>query len=78
MPPISDRARVRVEVDGEPRWGRLDGDAIVLDDGTALAEADAQYLAPVEPTKILAVHLTYRSPRRGVRAPGRRPSRRTS
>ncbi len=52
---------VRVEVDGEPRWGRLDGDAIVLDDGARLDEADASYLAPVEPTKVLAVHLTYRS-----------------
>ena len=56
-----DHRRVRVEVDGEPRWGRRDGDAIVLDDGTRLDEADASYLAPVEPTKILAVHLTYRS-----------------
>jgi len=53
--------RVRVEVDGQPRWGRRDGDRIVLDDGTELAEADALYLAPVEPTKIFAVHLTYRS-----------------
>ena len=53
--------RVRVEVDGEPRWGRLDGDAILLDDGARIDEADASYLAPVEPTKILAVHLTYRS-----------------
>ncbi len=34
---------------------------MVLEDGTRLAEADARYLAPVEPTKILAVHLTYRS-----------------
>ena len=53
--------RVRVEVGGEPRWGRRDGDAIVLDDGIELDEVDALYLAPVEPTKILAVHLTYRS-----------------
>ena len=52
---------VRVEVDGEPRWGRLDGAAIVLADGARLDEAGASYLAPVEPTKILAVHLTYRS-----------------
>src|SRR5688500_2351682 len=52
---------VRVEVDGEPRWGRREDDAIALDDGGSLAEADALYLAPVEPTKILAVHLTYRS-----------------
>lgn len=53
--------RVRVEVDGEPRWGRREGDTIVLDDGGELDEATALYLAPVEPTKILAVHLTYRS-----------------
>jgi 5-oxopent-3-ene-1,2,5-tricarboxylate decarboxylase/2-hydroxyhepta-2,4-diene-1,7-dioate isomerase len=53
--------RVRVEVDGEARWGRLEGDEVVLDDGTRLAEPEVVYLAPVEPTKILAVHLTYRS-----------------
>ena len=52
---------VRVEVDGEPSWGRLDGDTVILDDGTSLPEAEAAYLAPVDPTKILAVHLTYRS-----------------
>jgi 5-oxopent-3-ene-1,2,5-tricarboxylate decarboxylase/2-hydroxyhepta-2,4-diene-1,7-dioate isomerase len=52
---------VRVLVDGAPAWGRLEGQEIVLEDGTRLAEADAHYLAPVEPTKILAVHLTYRS-----------------
>jgi len=52
---------VRVELDGEPRWGRRVGDRIVLDDGSEVAEADAVYLAPVEPTKIFAVHLTYRS-----------------
>ena len=28
---------------------------------TSVAETEAQYLAPVEPSKILAVHLTYRS-----------------
>jgi 5-oxopent-3-ene-1,2,5-tricarboxylate decarboxylase/2-hydroxyhepta-2,4-diene-1,7-dioate isomerase len=54
-------ALVRVEVDGEPRWGRRDGDEIVLEDATRLPEADARYLAPVEPSKILAVHLAYRS-----------------
>jgi len=52
---------VRVELDGEPRWGRRAGDRIVLEDGSDIAEAEALYLAPVEPTKILAVHLTYRS-----------------
>jgi 5-oxopent-3-ene-1,2,5-tricarboxylate decarboxylase/2-hydroxyhepta-2,4-diene-1,7-dioate isomerase len=52
---------VRVEVDGEPRWGRREGGTIVLDDRREIAETDALYLAPVEPTKIFAVHLTYRS-----------------
>ncbi|MFN8225041.1 MAG: fumarylacetoacetate hydrolase family protein [Gaiellales bacterium] len=52
---------VRVEVAGRPEWGTPVGDTIRLDDGRELAEADAVYLAPVEPTKIFAVHLTYRS-----------------
>ena len=33
----------------------------MLDDGRTMAEAQARYLAPVEPTKIIAVHLTYGS-----------------
>jgi 2-keto-4-pentenoate hydratase/2-oxohepta-3-ene-1,7-dioic acid hydratase in catechol pathway len=52
---------VRVDVGGEPSWGRLDRAQIVLDDGRRLAERDAHYLAPVTPSKIIAVHLTYRS-----------------
>ncbi len=47
--------------DGAPAWGRLDDEAIALDDGRRLAAADARFLAPVEPTKIIATHLTYRS-----------------
>ena len=50
-----------MEVDGRPRAGERDGDTIRLDDGTEIAEADARYLAPVTPSKVLAVHLTYRS-----------------
>src|SRR6478735_8643199 len=65
MRPISElvvsERRVRVEVEGAPRWGRRTGDALILDDGTELQDAEALYLAPVEPTKIFAVHLTYRS-----------------
>jgi 2-keto-4-pentenoate hydratase/2-oxohepta-3-ene-1,7-dioic acid hydratase in catechol pathway len=53
--------RVRVEVEGRSEWGRLDGDEIVLDAGARIAEPEAVYLAPAEPTKIIAVHLTYRS-----------------
>jgi 5-oxopent-3-ene-1,2,5-tricarboxylate decarboxylase/2-hydroxyhepta-2,4-diene-1,7-dioate isomerase len=60
MRPISERL-VRVDVAGDPRWGRLDGAEVVLEDGTRIPDAEAVFLAPVEPTKILAVHLTYRS-----------------
>jgi len=34
---------------------------VILDDGTELAAADVSWLPPVEPSKIIAVHLTYRS-----------------
>jgi 5-oxopent-3-ene-1,2,5-tricarboxylate decarboxylase/2-hydroxyhepta-2,4-diene-1,7-dioate isomerase len=61
MPLTSEGRRVRVEVEGEPRWGRVEGAEIVLGDGTRLDEATAVYLAPAEPTKVIAVHLTYRS-----------------
>jgi 5-oxopent-3-ene-1,2,5-tricarboxylate decarboxylase/2-hydroxyhepta-2,4-diene-1,7-dioate isomerase len=50
-----------VLVEGAARWGHLDGESILLDDGGSIAEAEAVYLAPVEPTKIIATHLTYRS-----------------
>jgi 5-oxopent-3-ene-1,2,5-tricarboxylate decarboxylase/2-hydroxyhepta-2,4-diene-1,7-dioate isomerase len=53
--------RVRIEVDGVPRWGRLAGDRVELDDGTPVAAGDARFMAPVEPSKIIATHLTYRS-----------------
>ena len=46
---------------GAPAWGRREGDEIVLDSGERVPEAEAHYLAPAEPTKILAVHLTYAS-----------------
>jgi 5-oxopent-3-ene-1,2,5-tricarboxylate decarboxylase/2-hydroxyhepta-2,4-diene-1,7-dioate isomerase len=58
---MTELRRVRVDVDGTPQWGRRNGDTITLDDGRAIAEADATYLAPVQPTKIIAVHLTYRT-----------------
>jgi 5-oxopent-3-ene-1,2,5-tricarboxylate decarboxylase/2-hydroxyhepta-2,4-diene-1,7-dioate isomerase len=50
-----------VLLEGRPAWGTPAGDRIALDDGGSIAEADATYLAPVEPSKIIAVHLTYRS-----------------
>ncbi len=48
-------------VEGSPSWGRLDGGSVVLDSGRRLEQATAHFLAPVEPTKIIATHLTYRS-----------------
>jgi len=53
--------RVRILHEGEPAWGRLEGEEVVLEGGGRVPEPEAKYLAPVEPTKILAVHLTYRS-----------------
>jgi 5-oxopent-3-ene-1,2,5-tricarboxylate decarboxylase/2-hydroxyhepta-2,4-diene-1,7-dioate isomerase len=58
----STRRAVRVRHGGSAARGQLAGDAIRLDDGTEIPEATAEYLAPVDqPSKILAVHLTYRS-----------------
>ena len=61
MPAVPERRRVRVAVEGIPAWGRRTGDRIELEDGTSVAERDAAYLAPVDPSKIIAVHLTYQS-----------------
>jgi 2-keto-4-pentenoate hydratase/2-oxohepta-3-ene-1,7-dioic acid hydratase in catechol pathway len=53
--------RVRVEIEGLPAEGTFDGDTILLEDGTAVPEAEARYLPAAQPTKIVATHLTYRS-----------------
>ncbi|HLI06783.1 MAG TPA: fumarylacetoacetate hydrolase family protein [Ktedonobacteraceae bacterium] len=53
--------RVRILHHDTPVSGRLEGSSILLDDGSLIAESDARYLAPVQPTKILATHLSYRS-----------------
>src|SRR3712207_8192223 len=52
---------LRILHDGAPTWGRRVGGEILLESGARLPEAEAYYLAPAEPTKIIAVHLTYRS-----------------
>jgi 5-oxopent-3-ene-1,2,5-tricarboxylate decarboxylase / 2-hydroxyhepta-2,4-diene-1,7-dioate isomerase len=52
----------RALVDGVPRWCRPEGDELVLADGRRVDEAGATYLPPVvAPSKILCVHLNYRS-----------------
>jgi 5-oxopent-3-ene-1,2,5-tricarboxylate decarboxylase/2-hydroxyhepta-2,4-diene-1,7-dioate isomerase len=53
--------KVRVELDGESRWGHLADGAIVLDGGERVDPGILRFLAPVTPSKIIAVHLTYRS-----------------
>jgi 5-oxopent-3-ene-1,2,5-tricarboxylate decarboxylase/2-hydroxyhepta-2,4-diene-1,7-dioate isomerase len=53
--------RVRVEHDGAPRTGRLEGGTVVLDDGPSLDPEAVSWLAPVEPAKIVGTHLSYRS-----------------
>ena len=58
---MTEARRVRIEVDSVPEWGTREGDEIVLADGRRLPEAEVAYLAPVQPSKIIAVHLTYRS-----------------
>jgi 5-oxopent-3-ene-1,2,5-tricarboxylate decarboxylase / 2-hydroxyhepta-2,4-diene-1,7-dioate isomerase len=58
---MTEPRRVRVALDGTVHTGRREGDQIVLDDGRTIAESDAVYLAPVQPSKVIAVHLTYRS-----------------
>jgi 5-oxopent-3-ene-1,2,5-tricarboxylate decarboxylase/2-hydroxyhepta-2,4-diene-1,7-dioate isomerase len=58
---VSPGRRVRVGLAGAPAWGRLDGAEIVLESGERVPEETAVYLAPAEPTKIIAVHLSYRS-----------------
>jgi 5-oxopent-3-ene-1,2,5-tricarboxylate decarboxylase/2-hydroxyhepta-2,4-diene-1,7-dioate isomerase len=56
-----EKRTVRIELDGAPVSGRREGELIITDDGREVVEAQANYLAPVTPSKVLAVHLTYRS-----------------
>ena len=53
--------RVRIELDGEPVWGRLEGGSVITDDGRQLEARAVRWLPPVAPSKIIAVHLSYRS-----------------
>jgi 5-oxopent-3-ene-1,2,5-tricarboxylate decarboxylase/2-hydroxyhepta-2,4-diene-1,7-dioate isomerase len=53
--------QVRIEIGGDRLWGRLDGDRVITDGCREFAAADVGWLAPVAPSKIIAVHLTYRS-----------------
>ena len=51
----------RVLLDGAVVSVIRDGDLLVAADGRSVGLDEAVHLAPVEPTKIIAVHLNYRS-----------------
>src|SRR5260370_10225924 len=55
--------------EGQPKWVKLVGDRLVLGDGRNVAESEATYLPPCDPTKILCIHLNYDSRRIEFRAP---------
>jgi len=59
----------RILIGGVPIWTTVDGENLRLPDGRSVREADATYLPPCEPTKILCVHLNYESRRIEFRAP---------
>jgi 5-oxopent-3-ene-1,2,5-tricarboxylate decarboxylase/2-hydroxyhepta-2,4-diene-1,7-dioate isomerase len=51
----------RILLDGHAVQVHVDGDELVTADGERVAIAEAHHLPPVEPTKIIATHLTYLS-----------------
>ena len=51
----------RIILDGAVTRVRREGDTLLSPDGRAIAAKDATHLPPVEPSKILACHLNYRS-----------------
>jgi 5-oxopent-3-ene-1,2,5-tricarboxylate decarboxylase/2-hydroxyhepta-2,4-diene-1,7-dioate isomerase len=59
----------RILHEGQPKWVRPEGERLRLGDGRHLAEAEATYLPPCDPTKILCIHLNYESRRVEFRAP---------
>ena len=59
----------RILLEGTAQWVRPEGDRLRLGDGRTLAEADATYLAPCDPTKIICIHLNYDSRRVEFKAP---------
>jgi len=51
----------RILLDGYPTQVTRDGESLIAADGRVVAIEDAHHLPPVEPTKIIAVHLNYDS-----------------
>jgi len=59
----------RILLEGTPQWVRPQGDVLQLGDGRTVIEADAVYLPPCDPTKIICIHLNYESRRVAFHAP---------
>ena len=59
----------RILHEGRPEWTTVEGAHLRLMDGRSVPEADAAYLPPCEPTKILCIHLNYESRRVEFGAP---------
>lgn len=54
--------RRRILMGGSAFWGTMtDAHTLLLDDGRAVGAATAHYLPPVNPSKIIAVHISYSS-----------------
>ncbi len=53
--------RARVWHDGQLVAAVVEGDALVLENGTRVPSAGARYASPIAPRQIIATHLTYRS-----------------
>jgi 5-oxopent-3-ene-1,2,5-tricarboxylate decarboxylase/2-hydroxyhepta-2,4-diene-1,7-dioate isomerase len=51
----------RILLEGEPTHVQVDGDELVTADGHRVSIEETEHLPPVEPTKIMAVHLNHRS-----------------
>ncbi|MGH7863979.1 MAG: fumarylacetoacetate hydrolase family protein [Candidatus Binataceae bacterium] len=61
--------RRRILHEGQPKWVKPHEDRLILGDGRVIAEPDATYLPPCDPSKILCIHLNYESRRIEFRAP---------
>jgi len=59
----------RILHEGTPKWVRPEGDSLRLGDGRSVAETEAVYLPPCDPTKIICIHLNYDSRRVEFKAP---------
>lgn len=59
----------RILLDGQPQWVKPDRDVLRLGDGRTTPQAEAIYLPPCDPSKIICIHLNYESRRVEFRAP---------